>query len=100
MDGDSGSRDKDGRGAGLKSLPMLPQPTGAPAGLGCLVFGKEDGEAQCSAEPRLALHRETESGQGVPWVSQLQPLHRAGVPQIKAAQRPQILGERPVFGPG
>jgi len=78
MEGDNRSRNEDGR-AGLGSLPGPAQPTGATAGLGCPVFGGKDGDAQHSAEPRLARRRETESGQRVPGVSQLQPLHRAGV---------------------
>lgn len=47
MDGDSRLRNKDRR-AGLRSLPGLAQPTGATAGLGCLVFGKKDGETAFS----------------------------------------------------
>ena len=78
MEGDNRSRNEDGR-AGLGSLPGPAQPTGATAGRGCPVFGGKDGDAQHSAEPRLARRRETESGQRVPGVSQLQPLHRAGV---------------------
>lgn len=41
-------------------------------------FCEEGWGGSVSAEPRLAHHRETESGQRVPWLSQLQPLHRAG----------------------
>ena len=92
MDGDSRSRNDDGS-AGLGFLLGPAQPTGTAAGLGCPAFWGKDGEARHSAEPRLARLRETESGQRVPAVSRLQPLHRAGgTPNHLCPETPNLGG--------
>lgn len=66
---------------GWEGRPEVPQ--GLPG------FWEEGWEAQRSAEPRLAHHRETESGQRALLLSQLQPLHRAGgAPNLRCTETP------------
>lgn len=87
MDGDSRWRNKDGR-AGPRSLR------------GCLVFGKKDGRLSVQQSPGWLTTGKLSQGRELCCSPSCSLSTELGVPQISAVQRPQILGQCPVFGPG